>query len=260
MDYQKVEINEPAPNEIEPEEQQEETTEAVAEERPEWLPEKFKTAEDMAKAYGALESKLGAGADDGNEEQSTNEEDAQEETNETTDDTEEDSGDITATQSLIEDASKEFFENEGALKDETYEALAKAGLSRELVDNFARGQAALQENESSQIKAAANGDYDAMSEWASKTLSDEEMNTFNETVNSGSIDQAKLVVSGLYARYKAEVGGSQPKLVTGNTTGTSTMPYQSMQEVSRAMQDPRYKSGDKAYHAEVDRRLAVSNI
>ena len=27
--------------------------------RPEWLPEKFKSVEDMAKAYSALESKLG---------------------------------------------------------------------------------------------------------------------------------------------------------------------------------------------------------
>jgi len=253
-DYQKVEVNEPTPNEIEP--QEEETTEAFAEDRPEWLPEKFASAEDMAKAYGALESKLGAGTDDDNEEQSTNEE----ETDETTDDTEENPSDTDTTQTLIQDASKEFFENEGELKEETYEALAKAGLSRELVDNFARGQEALQENEATQIKSAANGDYDGMSEWAGKTLSDEEMNTFNETVNNGTVEQAKLVVSGMYARYKSETGGNQPKLVTGNTTGTSTMPYQSMQEVSRAMQDPRYKSGDKAYHAEVDRRLAVSNI
>jgi hypothetical protein len=253
-DYQKVEINEPAPNEVEP--QEDVQGDVQDSERPDWLPEKFKTPEDMAKAYGSLESKLGAGAE--TEEQSN--EDAQEETNETTDDIEESSSDITATQTLIEDASKEFFENAGELKDDTYEALAKAGLSRELVDNFARGQAALQENESTQIKSSANGEYDAMSEWAGKTLSAEEMNTFNDVVNNGTVEHAKLAVSGLHARYKAEMGGNQPKLVTGNTTGTSTMPYQSMQEVSRAMKDPRYKSGDKAYHAEVDRRLAVSNI
>ncbi len=28
-------------------------------ERPEWLPEKYKTPEDLAKAYGELETKLG---------------------------------------------------------------------------------------------------------------------------------------------------------------------------------------------------------
>jgi|11_taG_2_1085331.scaffolds.fasta_scaffold00368_2 hypothetical protein len=249
-DYQKVEINEPAPNEIEPEEQQAATSEEPQgeQERPEWLPEKFESAEDLAKAYGELESKLGA-----NREEPTQEEEAVE--NETEPTTEPNQA-----QTLITDASQEFFENDGKLSDETYEALAQAGLSRELVDGYARGQAALQENEATQIKSAANGDYEAMSEWASKTLTDDEMNTFNETVNNGSVDQAKLVVSGLYARYKAEEGGSQPKLVTGNTTGSSTMPFQSMQEVSRAMQDPRYKSGDKAYHAELDRRLAVSSI
>lgn len=252
MDYQKVEVNEPAPNEVEPEET---TNEEVQDtDRPEWLPEKFKNAEDMAKAYGELESKLGQdNTDDSQEEE-------QQETNEDTDGDEEVPSDLTVNQSLIEDASKEFFENDGTLKDETYEALAKAGLSRELVDNFARGQAALQENEATQIKGAANGDYDAMSDWAGKTLSDEEMDTFNDVVNNGTIEHAKLAVSGLHARYRAEVGGNQPKLVTGNTTGSSTMPFQSMQEVSRAMQDPRYKSGDKAYHAELDRRLSVSTF
>jgi hypothetical protein len=249
-DYQKVEINEPAPNEIEPEEQQATTSEEPQgeQERPEWLPEKFESAEDLAKAYGELESKLGA-----DREESTQEEEAVENETEPTTESNE-------AQTLITDASQEFFENDGKLSEETYEALAQAGLSRELVDGYARGQAALQENEATQIKSAANGDYDGMSEWASKTLTDDEMNSFNETVNNGSVDQAKLVVSGLYARYRAEEGGNQPKLVTGNTTGTSTMPFQSMQEVSRAMQDPRYKSGDKAYHAELDRRLAVSNI
>lgn len=249
-DYQKVEINEPAPNEVEPEEATEAVQDNVQEtERPDWLPEKFESAEDLAKAYGELESKLGA-----NKEETTQEEE------ETVENETEPTVEPNQAQTLITDASQEFFENDGKLSEETYEALAQAGLSRELVDGYARGQAALQENEATQIKSAANGDYEAMSEWASKTLTDDEMNTFNETVNNGSVDQAKLVVSGLYARYKAEVGGSQPKLVTGNTTGSSTLPFQSMQEVSRAMQDPRYKSGDKAYHAELDRRLAVSSI
>ena len=32
-------------------------------ERPEWLPEKFKSVEDMAKAYSALEGKLGSNSE-----------------------------------------------------------------------------------------------------------------------------------------------------------------------------------------------------
>tara|TARA_Y100000996_G_scaffold324494_1_gene260528 strand:- start:2859 stop:3611 length:753 start_codon:yes stop_codon:yes gene_type:complete len=248
-DYQKVEINEKAPNEIEPDQQQATEVEEpqAQQERPEWLPEKFESAEALAKAYGELESKMGQG-----EQQEQVEEEPSKETEPTTE--------PNPVESLITDASVEFAENEGKLTDETYEALAKAGLSRELVDRYAAGQAAITAQEETAIKSAANGDYDAMAEWAGQSLSDSEFNAFNEAVNQGTVEQAQLAVKGLHARWQAEVGASGPKLVTGNTTGTSTMPYQSMQEVSRAMQDPRYKSGDKAYHAEVDRRLAVSNI
>lgn len=246
-DYQKVEINEKAPNEIEPDQQQATEVEEpqAQQERPEWLPEKFDSAEALAKAYGELESKMGQ------KEEQVEEEPAKE-TEPTTE--------PNPVESIITDASVEFAENNGELTDETYEALAKAGISRELVDRYAAGQAALKNDELNNIKSAANGDYDAMAEWADSALEDGEINAFRDVVQNGSVEQAQLAVKGLHARWQAEVGASGPKLVTGGTTGTSTMPYQSMQEVSRAMQDPRYKSGDKAYHAEVDRRLAVSNI
>ena len=113
-DYQKVEINEKAPNEIEPDQQQTETVEEpqVEQERPEWLPEKFKSAEDLVKAYGELESKMGKG------EPVAEEQEVEEEvTNET-----EPSTESNEAQTLITDASKEFFENDGKLTDETYEA------------------------------------------------------------------------------------------------------------------------------------------
>ena len=69
----RVEINEKAPNEIEPEEAQTdevtETTEEQQTERPEWLPEKFKSAEDMANAYSELEKKLGQPASEEQQEE-----------------------------------------------------------------------------------------------------------------------------------------------------------------------------------------------
>jgi len=254
-DYQKHEINEPTAGEIEPEEkpaevqaEAEQPQEQPQAERPEWLPEKFESAEAMAKSYLELEAMIGK-KDEPKEEQ------AQEETEE-----EEKSPEVTAeAQQRIQEATKEYYENGGEIGDATYEALEKVGISRDLVDRFKAGQEALEDAEIKTIQGGANGEYDAMAEWAGKNLSDTEFNAFNEVINTGSVEQAKLAVSGLYARYKSEVGGG-PKLVTGGTTGSSVMPYQSNQEVVRAMQDPRYKSGDKAYHNEVDRRLAVSNF
>ena len=259
----RVEINEKAPSEIEPEEkpaeveastEQQAETELPQEEndRPQWLPEKFKSAEDMAQAYSELEKKLGQAPkeDQAEAEQSEAEvEDQEEQTEEN----------VSEAYQAVAEASKEFFENDGQLSEETYNALEKAGLPRDLVDSYAAGQQALLQSEEAQIQSVANGQYDAMAEWANENLPQEEIDAFDEAVTGGTVQQAKLAVQGLYARYQNSVG-STPKLTQGAVAGTSTMPFKSMQELARAQSDPRYRSGDKAYHEEIDRRLAVSNI
>jgi len=249
----RVEINEKAPQEIDPE--TEEAVDAVPEEqtqedRPDWLPEKFKSAEDMANAYSELEKKMGAGAEQEQEEEgeTTNEEEQPDDN--TTEDTN--------TNDVIVEASKEFFENDGVISEETYKNLAEIGLPKELVDSYAAGQQALQQSEEGSIKSVTEGNWDQMAEWAANNLSPEEVNTFDDIVQNGSVEQAKLATKGLYAQFKAENGVS-PKLVQGAVNGSSTMPFKSNQELARAMSDPRYKSGDKSYHEEIDRRIAASH-
>ena len=257
----RVEINEKAPNEIEPDEaaeavgtvSEEQTGEEQQVERPEWLPEKFKSPEDMARAYSELEKKMGQGT-------------TEEQTAETTEDNE---GDVQDDESdanenadynaVVVDASKEFFENDGQLSEETYEKLAKAGLPKELVDSYAAGQQALLQSEEGEIKSVANGQFDAMAEWAKDNLQQEEIDAFDDIVTTGTKEQAKFAVKSLYDRY-TQANGSSPRLVQGAVTGGSTMPFKSMQELARAQSDPRYKSGDKAYHEEIDRRLSVSRL
>ena len=255
----RVEINEKAPSEIEPEEKPAEAVEQQAEElpqeqedRPQWLPEKFKSAEDMAQAYSELEKKLG---------QAPKEEQAEAEQSEAETENQEEQVEENTSEAYqaVAEASKEFFENDGQLSEETYNALEKAGLPRDLVDSYAAGQQALLQSEEAQIQSVANGQYDAMAEWANENLPQEEIDAFDEAVTGGTVQQAKLAVQGLYARYQ-NATGSTPKLTQGNAVGASTMPFKSMQELARAQSDPRYRSGDKAYHEEIDRRLAVSNI
>jgi hypothetical protein len=256
----RVEINEKAPSEIEPteekpvEEQQQPETELPQEEndRPQWLPEKFKSAEDMAQAYSELEKKLGQPKEEATEEPEQSETEAENQEEQTEEN-------VSEAYQTIAEASKEFFENDGTLSEETYNALEKAGLPRDLVDSYAAGQQALLQSEEAQIQSVANGQYDAMAEWANENLPQEEIDAFDEAVTGGTVQQAKLAVQGLYARYQ-NATGSTPKLTQGSVSGVSTMPFKSMQELARAQSDPRYRSGDKAYHEEIDRRLAVSNI
>ena len=252
----RVEINEKAPSEIEPTEEETNTeSEELPQEqsdRPEWLPEKFKSPEDMSKAYSELEKKLGQSPEEGTEESEQVEEKAEDKEEQSEENTSE------AYQAVAE-ASKEFFENDGQLSEETYNTLEKAGLPRDLVDSYAAGQQALQQSEEGQIKSVAQGNYEAMAEWANENLPQEEVEAFDDAVTGGTVSQAKLAVQGLYARYQNEVG-AKPKLTQGGVNGASTMPFRSMQELARAQSDPRYKSGDKAYHEEIDRRLQVSSI
>jgi len=251
----RVEINEKAPSEIEPEEETNTESEELSQEqsdRPEWLPEKFKSPEDMSKAYSELEKKLGQPTEEASEEPEQVEEKAEDKEEQTEENSSE------AYQAVAE-ASKEFFENDGQLSEETYNTLEKAGLPRDLVDSYAAGQQALLSSEEGQIKSVAQGNYEAMAEWANENLPQEEVEAFDEAVTGGTVSQAKLAVQGLYARYQNEVG-AKPKLTQGAVNGVSTMPFRSMQELARAQSDPRYKSGDKAYHEEIDRRLQVSNI
>jgi len=254
----RVEINEKAPSEIEPEKEQQQVDETVetpqdqaieeTQERPEWLPEKFKSAEDMANAYAELEKRMGAGAKEDTEEQPKEQQEDNDQAEEAPN----------YNQAVV-DASQEFFANDGQLSEETYKKLEEVGLPKDLVDSYAAGQQALMQSEEAQIQGVANGQYDEMAEWANDNLPQEEIDAFDEAVVSGTVQQAKLAVQGLYARYQ-NATGSTPKLTQGNVVGSATMPFKSMQELARAQSDPRYRSGDKAYHEEIDRRLAVSNI
>ena len=254
----RVEINEKAPSEIEPEEKEQQVDETVetpqdqaieeTQERPEWLPEKFKSAEDMANAYAELEKRMGAGAKEDTEEQPQEQQEDNDQPEEAPN----------YNQAVV-DASQEFFANDGQLSEETYKKLEEVGLPKDLVDSYAAGQQALMQSEEAQIQGVANGQYDEMAEWANDNLPQEEIDAFDEAVVNGTVQQAKLAVQGLYARYQ-NATGSTPKLTQGNVVGSATMPFKSMQELARAQSDPRYRSGDKAYHEEIDRRLAVSNI
>ena len=256
----RVEINEKAPQEIDPE--SEEAVEAVPEEqtdRPEWLPEKFKNAEDMANAYSELEKKMGAGANNEQEQEEVQQE--EEQSTDEQDDTQEEGNDLSK---LLNEANDVFQENNNELPEESYEKLVEAGIPKNFIDKYIAGGFALQQQketnaqqEESNIKAAADGNWDQMAEWAANNLSPEEVNTFDDIVQNGTVDQARLATKGLYAQYKAE-NGVTPKLVQGAVSGSSSMPFKSNQELARAMSDPRYKSGDKSYHEEIDRRIAAS--
>lgn len=220
------------------------TIKPQSEERPSWLPEKFQTAEDLAKAYGELEKKMSSG--ETTPEQSSEEMPTQEQIEQQT--------------GLSLDPYYEEYASQGSLTEESYKKLEAAGLNKELVDSYIAGQEALSNATVQSIYNVAGGEeqYKALTDWASKNLSDGEQKNFNDIMEKGSLEAATFAVKGLRAQYDAQFG-IQPNLLKGQQTSTDNDVYRSTAEVIRAINDPKYQS-DTAYRKTVEEKIKRSNV
>ena len=216
--------------------------EAVAEERPEWLPEKFESASDLAKAYSELESRMGS-------QESL-------ESQEVTEDVDASDREV-LTMDDIRPFSEEFAEK-GELGEESYRKLDDLGFPRELVDNYIQGMSAYSQQQSTQMMAAVGGEesYNQMTEWASKSLSENEINAYNAIMDSGDPSQIDIAVRGMHARFKAN--DTEPSLIQGDTVNVNNG-FNSTAEVTAAINDPRYRK-DPAYRKEVQQKIQMSKV
>ena len=208
-------------------------------ERPEWLPEKFSSAEDMAKAYAELENKQSSGSEE------------EAETSESVEET------STGTPDIVSIANDEYIES-GELSQDTYNQLGEMGISKEMVDSYIAGQEAIVDKQSNDIFNTIGGksEYEAMSEWAGQNLDDADLEAYNQTVESGTIEQAKFAVRALYQQYK---GGNPVTPMQGSTNGSAVAPFTSRAQVTQAMRSKQYQT-DAGYRQEIQQRLAVSNL
>lgn len=159
----------------------------------------------------------------------------------------------------FDEFSKELSET-GELSEASYERLEKAGIPREVVDTYLDGLRALAQQQFQEIYNIVGGEenYRSMIEWASENLTDDEREAFNATINSG-LSQAKLAVEALHARYMRENAQPPKNLVHGSTSPNTGEVYQSLAQVVRDMNDPRYAT-DPAFRKQVQDKIARSNI
>jgi len=215
--------------------------------RPEWLQDKYmsddRSVEDaiaeQAKAYTELQKKLGE-----RQEQSQSQEPTE------------------FTQTL-NDARNEFFENEGNLSEDTYAKLTEAGMPKEVVDSFIANQQATIELQEIKLQQVAGGkeQHDALLEWGGDNLTPEEIELFNADYTSGDMAKASMAVKNLQARYQVANGSPAAQTFRGDTSSSAgVQPFSSMQEVKVAMQDPKYKTGNKEFHDNLQKRLAVTDM
>lgn len=163
----------------------------------------------------------------------------------------------------IEKYATEYAENE-KLSDASYAELAKAGLDKTLVDGYIAGIAAQAELYTDKVYEKAGGQekYDALVEWGTTNLTTAERTRFNDAMNSNDLGKAGMVLEALSARYEKAEGTFKRTTVDikDNLGGASAVGYNSTEEMQADMRDPRYVSGDKAFHALVKAKVKASTV
>ena len=242
----------------------------------ELLAGKYKSVQDLEKAYKELQTKLSRGEsvapeseDDSSADDS--EAEAEDKEDEPAGDAREIYGDLIG--GKLEEAQINFqdmnvrWQQTGTLEAGDYEQLAEAGFNRDMVDAYLSGlqykqtqDTALSVKEVASIKESLGGEaeYGKMIEWAAANLSADEVEGFNQIINTQPMAAVKMAITGLHARYSA-VEGREPKLIGGRAPKGSTDKFESTAQLVAAMSDPKY-STDPAYQRKVQEKLSRSSI
>lgn len=214
----------------------------VAEEnsRPEWLPEKFKSVEDLAKAYTALESKLGQKDEAPVEEVASTE--------------------------LDTSAYMDEFMSTGNLGEESRAELNKRGIPNEMIDGYLSSLQAQQQASVTEFYNAVGGEeqFKAVSVWASKGNGDQNvLEAYNSAIERGDTVTAQALFGTLSNSYQQQ-NGNFGRRVSATGSANSNDGFASMAEMMEAMKDTRYMGTetqrDPAYIREVEARLARSKF
>ena len=217
---------------------------------------KYQSAEELEEAYINLQKKLGSSDEDDEVEETTFDEDEYPE-------------EVAEGVDLITTASEEYYENDGAISEETMQRFTEMS-SSDLVEAYMAirdrnpdvdgGVATdLTDAEMNQVYNSAGGEaeYGRLTSWAAQNLSETKLDAFNDMIDRGNSTAIQIAVAGLRAEYEAQEG-YEGRMLTGKSAPAADG-FRSQAEVVQAMSDPRYDR-DEAYRQDVYDKLERSDI
>ena len=219
---------------------------------------KYKNAEDLEQAYLSLQKKLGQETEEEGEEGEGEEEGSDEEISE----------DAPAV-SLINEASEEYYANDGNLSEETIEKFSSMS-SQELVNAYLQIQknnpqapqqpAEMTEAQVNQVQNQAGGEanYNRVIEWAASNLPENQIDAFDSVIDSGNPAAIGIAFQGLQSQYN-DSNGYEGRMLQGKPASSGGDVFRSQAELVAAMGDPRYDN-DPAYRADVVEKLNQSDL
>ena len=236
--------------------------EQLVAEQEQLLAGKYKSTEDLEAAYLSLQKKLGQEEDEVDYE-STDEGYEEEEGSD------EEVSDEAPAVSLINEASEEYWANEGTLSEETIERFSEMS-SQDLVNAYIEIQKTnpqanpqgveMSDAQVNSVMNAAGGEanYNRIVEWAASNLDNRSIDAFDSVVDSGNPAAINIAFAGLQSRYE-EANGYEGRMLSGKAASSGGDLYRSQAELVAAMSDPRYDT-DPAYRADVIEKLELSDL
>jgi len=237
--------------------------EKLVAEQEQLLAGKYSSAEELESAYLSLQKKFGQ-----TEEEETDYEESDEGYAEEEESDEEVSDDAPAV-SLINEASEEYYANDGTLSDETIERFTEMS-SQDLVAAYLEIQAnnpqaaqqsvELSEAQVNSVQNSAGGEanYNRIVEWAASNLPDNQIDAFDSVVDSGNPAAIGIAFQGLQSAYN-DANGYEGRMIQGRAPSSSGQVFRSQAELVAAMGDPRYDT-DEAYRNDILTRLDNSDL
>ena len=243
-----------APEFSEDEQNSLEVAEKLGQQESELYAGKFENAEELENAYLELQRKLGS--DDDEVEETTFDED----------EVEVDEA-LVAGIETIQEASDEYYSNDGNLSEETMEKFGEMS-AQDLVQAYM----AIQENtdpadsypdltdaDMNTVYNSVGGEaeYGKLTSWAADNMDDTALDAFNSIIDQGNPTAIQIAVAGMKAEYD-NAEGYEGRMLTGKAART-TDGFRSQAEVVQAMSDPRYDK-DPAYRQDLYDKLERSNV
>ena len=228
--------------------------EKIVEDQEQLLAGKYKSAEELEKAYKELEAKLGDKPEQAEPEP------------------EPEPTSLSDNANVITSASDEYYQNDGKLSPETLQKFSNMS-SQDLVNAYLEvtkspdWQAAppsevadISDAQINQVKNAAGGDaaYQNMVQWAGANLDAKSIEAFDQIINTGSLDAINFAVKGLKSQYDA-ANGVEGTMVQGKAAPNRGDVFRSQAELVAAMSDRRYDN-DPAYRQDIIEKLDRSDL
>ena len=219
---------------------------------------KYKNTEDLESAYLELQKKMGSNDDQQSEEDSEGEGEGDYE----------EVPDASPAISLIEEASTEFYSNDGELSPETIEKFSSMS-SQDLVNAYveiqknnpqAQSTGELSQANVNDVQNSVGGAdaYEQLTDWAAGNLPDQEIDAFDSLIDSGNVAAIKMGLTALQAKYN-DANGYEGRMLQGKRPSSSGQVFRSQAELVAAMGDPRYDT-DPAYRQDVIEKLDNSDL